>query len=111
MERNATRREITGPNGYAANLTPFIGHNLSGIAGPADSYGRMDNDTRSAYRAHADAGNIRFTVISYATPVAWVLVDGTVESPASYSVTTKKQMSSVLPWLGSAVTPQLAAAA
>lgn len=101
---NATRTQIAGPNGYAANLTPFTGNNVAGIAGPVDTYGRMDSSARDTYRAHAAAADIRYTVVSYATPIVWVLTDGTIVDPGDrYSVTTKKQMASVLPWLGSAV--------
>lgn len=41
-----------------------------------------------------DQGQIAYVVRSYATPIAWVLTDGTVRKPATrYSVTTSKHQS------------------
>lgn len=62
---------------------------LRGVSGSVYELGRMGDDEREIYRANS--GRIVFTVISYATPIAWVYDDGTEYKTArKYSVTTSK---------------------
>lgn len=69
---------------------PFKASNLEGMQGTHYSTGIMPKDWADTYRAEGD--NIVFTVVSYDTPIAWVLADGTeVKPPVKYSVTTSKQ--------------------
>lgn len=64
------------------------GFGMSAVAGVTGT-GRMSKEDAAAYRA--DVGRITYTVLSYATPIAWVLDDGTVRKPAArYSATTSK---------------------
>lgn len=62
---------------------------LIGRKGADYSTGRMPAEWAERYAA--DRERIVFTVLSYATPIAWVLNDGTeVRPPVKYSVTTSK---------------------
>lgn len=100
----ATLRQISGPTGFAATLTPFKGSNIQGISGATSTSGRMPLGALTQYNAHRDANAIAYTVVSYSTPIAWVLNDGTVIDPGySYSVTTQRHRSRVLPWLATAI--------
>lgn len=69
---------------------------LVGRKGADFSTGRMPAEWRERYLADRDAGRIVFTVSSYATPIAWVLNDGTeVKPPVKYSVTTSKHQGKI----------------
>jgi len=46
------------------------------------------------------ASDVRFVVYSYATPIGWMLKDGTAVVPdVKYSVTTSKQQAYVAAWM------------
>lgn len=65
---------------------------LRAIAGAADSTGRMEGLAALEYSGDRLNDKIAYTVISYATPIAWVTTDGTVKIPADrYSATTTQQ--------------------
>lgn len=58
---------------------------IEGVTGT----GRLPRDWADEYRADMD--HITYTVVSYSTPIAWVLDNGTVVIPdVKYSVTTSK---------------------
>lgn len=65
---------------------------LRAIAGAADSTGQMDDLAALEYSGDRLNDKIAYTVISYATPIAWVTTDGTVKIPGRrYSSTTLHQ--------------------
>lgn len=70
------------------------GFAMSAIEGPSDSLGIMEGEAREMYLRHRDANEIVYTVKSYATPILWVLKDGSVINPkVGYSNTTKNHLS------------------
>jgi hypothetical protein len=61
------------------------GFAMQGIEGKASSTGRLDAEYVKAYQ---DA-DVAYTVVSYATPIAWVTSDGKIVIPEDrYSPTT-----------------------
>jgi hypothetical protein len=67
------------------------GFAMSAIEGAAYSAGRMPEEYANEYMTAANAGRITYTVMSYATPIAWILDDGTkVQPPVKYSPTTSQ---------------------
>jgi len=63
------------------------GYGMWAMEGVSATTGRMDPDAAREYTE--DRSNVAYTVLSYATPIAWVLADGTVKVPdVSYSRTT-----------------------
>ena len=73
---------------------------LSAIAGAADSTGRMEGTDALEYSSDRLNDKIAYTVISYATPIAWVTTDGEVKIPdAGYSATTRQQLTVVRAYL------------
>lgn len=65
------------------------GFAMQGIEGAALDSGRMPTEDAREYNNHANAGQVAYTVLSYATPIAYVTKDGAVRIPdTSYSVTT-----------------------
>lgn len=85
--------------GRAAQMTigclerhqPFkrSGFSMSAIVGSTGEIGRMPTDVAKLYAY--DKAQITFTVLSYATPIAWVLADGTVKVPDVYYSRTTNQ--------------------
>lgn len=69
---------------------PFEGSNIKGIAGPVSNLGRLPDIWRDQYKADEKLG-ITFTVVSYDTPIAWVVNGKERVPPVRYSVTTTKQ--------------------
>lgn len=68
------------------------GYSMSAIAGAADSTGRMEDADALEYSGDRLQNKITYTVLSYSTPIAWVLTDGTVKVPDTYfSQTTTHQ--------------------
>lgn len=82
-----TLREV--PNMWRSR-TPFNANGtLQGHEGSVYQLGRLPQEWQEKYRADRDS--TVYTVTSYATPIAWVLTDGTeVKPPVKYSVTTSK---------------------
>jgi hypothetical protein len=65
------------------------GFAMQGVEGAVSSTGRMPEGSAGMYRDNASEDMIAYTVLSYATPIAWVTREGTVIIPdASYSNTT-----------------------
>lgn len=96
---SATRRQIAGSNGLISRRMPFKGSNIHAVSGPYGGTGQMPAEVADLYRSHRD--RIAYTVVSYATPIAWVLTDETVVQPAvKYSVTTSNHQS-LAAWLRS----------
>jgi hypothetical protein len=88
----------------AAQRVPFTTHgSLSGVAGTSGTFGYLPADARNLYGDRAN--HITFTVLPYATPIAWhddAL--GWIFPAARYSVTTSKQQGAVRAALGQYVT-------
>jgi hypothetical protein len=87
MATHGKAREVT--INALSNLKPFkrSGFAMKGIEGAVDTLGRLSNDMRALYKADSD--NIKYTVVSYSTPIAWVLNDDSVRIPDDkYSVAT-----------------------
>src|SRR5262245_36953851 len=97
-------RTIGGPDGPLANLSPFTTHgSLHAVAGEHFATGRLPQEWARKYLADAASPGVRYTVVSYATPIAWVTTDGAVVIPdESYSVTTSRHQGMVRAWLGAA---------
>lgn len=74
---------------------PFTTHGaLSAISGHVWSTSRLPEPWATMYAV--SAGDITYTVLSYLTPIAWVLDDGTVViPPVKYSITTSGHQSTV----------------
>lgn len=75
-------------------LTPFArkGYSMSAVQGAVTHFGKMDAEDIEAYQYHARVNDVMYTVLSYATPIAWVLRNGMVVIPdTKYSVTTTNQ--------------------
>lgn len=78
------------------NLTPFArkGFGMTAVQGAVTHFGRLDPVHVKAYTWHAQVNDVMFTVLSYATPIAWVLRNGTVVIPEdTYSRTTSSHQS------------------
>lgn len=91
--RKITNREITScvraREDFRANSSS--GHNVS----RAPSTGYLPEEWRKILREDETVG-LRYVVLSYSTPVAWVRQDGTAVVPAvKYSVTTSKAQGSI----------------
>jgi hypothetical protein len=73
---------------------PFQASALSGENGPTYHAGRLYGEDLEQFRADRDS--IVYTVMSYATPIAWVRQDGSAHIVAQrFSVTTSKHQSIV----------------
>jgi hypothetical protein len=71
---------------------PFQTHNGT-MTGEnfVSSHGRLPGEWRKELFAAEQRNDVIYVVYSYATPIAWVLKDGTeVQPPVKYSVTTSK---------------------
>lgn len=77
--------------------TPFNCNNtLRGFEGTSATMGQLPQEWRNVYRNAEDREDIAFTVVSYSTPIAWVLNDGEiVKPPVKYSVTTSKHQGKI----------------
>ncbi|TDC01139.1 hypothetical protein E1091_03470 [Micromonospora fluostatini] len=69
-----TRREAFRRPGFA----------MSATTGKVWDAGRLSDDDRKAFEADRDGAGITYTVLSWATPIAWVTTDGTVRVPDTY---------------------------
>lgn len=72
---------------------PFFrrGFAMRGIQGAVTEFGKMDAEDKELYLSEARNNDVMYTVVSYGTPIAWVLRNGTVVMPeAGYSATTKQ---------------------
>lgn len=71
--------------------TPFRGNSISATTDRPATLGQLPADWQTTYRYQEMRDEIVYTVLSYNTPIAWVLRDGTeVKPPVKYSVTTSK---------------------
>lgn len=99
MRKISTRgAEVT----YAiAGEEPFVTHGaLSAMLGAAGT-GQLPQEWRAIYQASREAGTIRYTVLSYDTPIAWTTTLGELFVPkVRYSVTTSQHQGSLYRLLG-----------
>jgi hypothetical protein len=94
-------RAAGGPDGALSRREPFRTHgSLTAGVGELGSTGRLPPDEAARYRADSQNPGVVYTVLSYATPIAWVRTDGTVVIPAAhYSVTTSRHQGMCRAWL------------
>lgn len=86
MPTHGNAREITINNLRNRIAFQRKGFAMSGIEGKFNGTGRMQD---KAYQDYLSAENVTYTVLSYGTPIAWVIDNDTVVIPQdSYSVTT-----------------------
>lgn len=74
-----------------SNREPFrrAGFSMSARDGSAPTWGQLPEQYRLQYRAQEESCLIAYTVMSYQTPILWVLTDGTIICPdVRYSRTT-----------------------
>lgn len=82
--REITRAVASGET-FTANST------TGGFSSTFTYLGRLPSEWRELAQEHERAGLVEYVVLSYGTPIAWVLTDGTAVVPAvKYSVTTSK---------------------
>lgn len=73
--------------------------NLTAVKGDVYSLGRLPEEHVTQY--NADRAAIVYTILSYNTPICWILSDGTVRMPdCKFSVTTTSQQGEVRRMLG-----------
>ena len=102
MNRISIRHGVAGPDGALAQLVPFESHGaMSAVPYAPWSTGRLPLRWVQRYQDDQHAPGVVYTVLSYATPIAWVRADGqTVIPPVSYSVTTTRHQNLCRTWLG-----------
>jgi hypothetical protein len=70
------------------------GFAMSAVEGSAYNTGQLPAHDAAEYNTLANQGEVVYTVLSYATPIAYVTKDGAVRIPdAKYSVTTTHHQS------------------
>jgi hypothetical protein len=101
MSRIISGRKVGGPDGPLAYVTPFRTHGaLFAVMEDYPLYGRLPAEWRAKYRADILSPGVRYTVVSYQTPIAWVLADGAVVIPdVTYSLTTTRHQGQCRAWL------------
>lgn len=109
---NGMRTRLYGPSGsslaardYLRHVLPFrTAGSFSAIAvegNPPTDTGNAPTAVRSDYARHAPY--MVYVVMSYRTPIAWLLRDGTVHVPdVTYSPTTSRHQSVTRAWLNHA---------
>jgi hypothetical protein len=96
-------RKIGGPSGPLAHLQHFDTYGALRATDWVSYTGRLPREWDRQYGEDLRSG-IRYTVLSYATPIGWVTTAGEVKIPdVSYSVTTSRHQSQVRAWMGYAV--------
>jgi hypothetical protein len=100
------RRDVGGPDGALAHLLPFRSHGaMSAVPYAPAEVGRLPLHWVNRYRDDQRAPGIVYTVLSYATPIAWIRADGRpVIPPVGYSLTTTRHQNLCRAWLGVAET-------
>lgn len=80
-----------------ADLEDFQGNNWRGTTDKTDVYfGKLEGQALADFRDAWSAGTLTYVVMSYSTPIAWVLEDGTKVVPQEhYSQTTTRQQKAV----------------
>lgn len=73
-----------------------IGNMMGRSGGGLASDHQLSGAALAAYEAALEDGSIRYTIYSYATPIAWVTADGKATVPeVFYSKTTSRQQNIV----------------
>lgn len=74
----------------------FKSGNISAVVGNAWHAGQMPIEEARAYNTAANDGLVAYTVISYSTPIAYVLTSGEIIIPdVKYSISTTMQQAEV----------------
>ena len=104
MAKASVRHDVGGPGGLLAKRKPFDTYGaMSAVPFPPAEKGRLPSLWARLYDADSRGGGIVFAVRSYATPIAWVRVDGrTVIPPVTYSPTTTRHQNLCRAWLARA---------
>lgn len=95
MARYVSRRDA---GDYVANLWEFRGSSMYGIRGNKYSgeLGYLPSEWRTEFRDAFDAGSVEYVVVSYGTPIAWRVLDGSWIIPdVKYSSTTSRHQNIV----------------
>jgi hypothetical protein len=100
MSRIISSRTIGGPDGPLATLTQFRTHGALWATDWVSYTGRLPRKHDEQYGKDLRDG-IRYTVLSYATPIGWVTDAGEIRIPdVHYSVTTSRHQTQVRAWMG-----------
>ncbi len=93
---NARSTDANSITNLWQSRTPFKGNSVTGIKGAHWDTGRLPKSFAFQYDMDRKNDRIVYTVLSYGTPIAWVLNDGTEVKPAvKYSVTTSKHQGKI----------------
>lgn len=101
MALASIRHDVGGPCGFLANRKSFHSHGaMYAYDFPLWETGRLPRDWVKAYRSDSKNPGVSYVVYSYATPIAWVRMDGeTVIPDVGYSVTTTRHQNLCRAWL------------
>lgn len=89
-------RPTSDATGFIQRRQEFKIGNVSAVTGPTGT-GEMSAGHRALYEEQRRYDGIVYTVLSYDTPMAWVLADGYIEMPnAQYSQSTTRHQSIIL---------------
>jgi hypothetical protein len=73
---------------------------MSAISGTLWNTGQLPTEWAIRYRTDTKDPSVVYTVLSFATPIAWVRADGAVVIPDErYSVTTSRHQGMCRAWL------------
>jgi hypothetical protein len=102
MTRVSISGAVRGPSGLLAKRESFESYGaMTAVPFGGMSTGRMPAEWAKRYRDDTYGVGVVYTVISYATPIAWVRSDGeTVIPDESYSVTSSRHQNLCRAWLG-----------
>lgn len=80
-----TVRKLTATaiSGYVRDGCEFTAASMSGVVGAVADVGRLDGDWLTYYREDRD--RMDYTILSYATPIAWHCEDGWTVVTRTYS--------------------------
>jgi hypothetical protein len=99
MSSIISSRKVGGPDGPLATLQQFKTHGALWATDWVSYTGRLPREWDKQYGEDLYDG-IRYTVLSYATPIGWVTAEGDVRIPdVHYSVTTSRHQTLVRAWL------------
>jgi hypothetical protein len=89
-----TLRDV--PRLVNAHLPFNANGSLRGVRGAHSGTGQLPSPHYEVWERHRRQRAVAYTVVSYDTPIAWVLHDGRVFAPpVKYSVTTSRHQSKV----------------
>lgn len=84
MATHGRARDKTEADLMARKAFRRQGFGMSAVVGDVDDLGRLPEPHAAEYRAAATCGAIVYTVLSYRTPILWVLDTGEISAPRTY---------------------------